>query len=141
MFLGYYQLGDLLPVSVWTLDSASTPTVPDDVPVVHVYDSSGDVITARLLPVIDPAKITGYFQYRINLDAKFSTGYHTVMVNYVISSANYARIHHFEILGGGNSQGVGMAMHFFKQPAADYVLLQTDTGSLKRLRNPSVRGI
>jgi hypothetical protein len=141
MFIGYYQLGDLLPVSVWTLDAAGTPTEPDDVPVLQIYDADGLATYTKILPVVDSANITGYFQYRVNLDQAFSTGYHSLIIHYVISSTSYAIVGQFEVVDGGDDEGQGIAMHFFKQPAADYVLLQTDRGSLKRLRGPTIRGV
>jgi hypothetical protein len=141
MFIGYYQLGDLLPVSVWTLDASGTPTEPDDVPVLQISDASGNAVLAKTLPVVDSAEITGYFQYRVNLDQIFSAGYHSLIIHYVISSTSYAVVRQFEIVAGGDDEGQGLAMHFFKQPAADYVLLQTDRGALKRLRNPTIRGV
>jgi hypothetical protein len=141
MFIGHYQLGDLLPVSVWTLDSAEAPVKPDDVPILQIQDSSGNAVLAKALPIVDSAGITGFFQYLVNLDQLFQAGYHSIIIHYVISSNSYAAVRNFEIVAGGNSEGNGIAMHFFKQPAADYVLLQTDRGSLKRLRNPSIKGV
>lgn len=140
-YLGTYQLGDLVPVSVWTVDSSGTPAEPDDAPAVLVMDSSGSIVDALAIPIVDRNHVTGFFQYRIPLDAEYSTGYWTVHVNYAISSTAYADLQTFEILAGGNNEGNGIALHMFKQPSADYVLLQTDHGRLKRLRNPSVRGI
>jgi len=140
MFLGYFQLGDMVPISVWTLDGSKAPSQPDDVPVARVYDSSGDLVLSQKLPVVDSADVDGFFQHRINLDQLFSTGYHSVIVHYAVDSTDYAEVFQFEILPGGNQEGNGISMHFFKQQAADFVLLQTDRGSLKRLRNPKVRG-
>lgn len=141
MFLGHYQLGDLVPITVWTMDSNDTPQKPDDVPVVHIYDADGDPADGRTIPIIDQRNTTGYFHYRFNLDSQYSTGDYTAIANYVISSTHYAAIHQFEVLPGGNAEGNGIAMHFFKQAAADYILMQTDQGTLKRLRNPSLRGV
>ena len=140
MFLGHYQLGDLLPISVWTLGASGTPTEPDDVPLIQILDSDGLAVLARTLPVVDSANVTGFFQYRMNLDQLFSAGYYSILATYIISSTNYAQVNEFEIVAGGNAEGNGIAMHFFNQPAADYVLLQADRGTLKRLRNPTIRG-
>jgi len=141
MFLGSYQLGDLVPLSVWTTNGADTPAEPDDVPTVHVYDADGLAIDARTIPIVDRRRVTGFFQYRLNLDADYETGWYDVIANYQIGGVNFAKTQRFEILPGGNAEGNGIAMHFFKPSVADYVLLQTDRGTLKRLRNPSVRGV
>lgn len=141
MFLGHYQLGDLVPISVWTRTAADTPTEPDDVPAVHVMDSDGDVSVGRTIPIVDRMDVTGYFLYRINLNENFAAGYWTVHITYAIGGNHFAETRQFEILAGGNAEGNGIAMYFFKPPNNDYVLMQTDRGTLKRLRNPSVRGI
>ena len=140
MYLGSYQLGDIVQLSVWCLNGTDTPVEPDAAPLAIVY-SSTNTAEARSLPIKDRERITGYFHYRTNLDASYTAGYYTVMVNYKISGTNFAKLWHFQVLAGGNDQGNGISMHFFKQPGADYVLLQTDQGTMKRLRNPALRGI
>lgn len=140
MFLGSYQLGDIFQLTVWCLNSASTPTEPDAAPLAIVYRDD-DQAEARSIPILDRERITGYFHYRTNLDASYSAGYYHALVTYKISGTHYAKLWSFEIRPGGNDEGNGISMHFFKQPGADYVLMQTDQGTVKRLRNPAVRGI
>ena len=140
MFLGSYQLGDIFPLSVWCLNSASTPSEPDAAPLAVVY-SSANPAESHKLPILDRGRITGYFHYRVNLDASYTAGYYHALVTYKISGTNYAKLWSFEIRPGGVDEGNGIGMYWFTQPGADYVLLQTDQGTIKRLRNPAVRGV
>lgn len=141
MWIGHFQLGDLLPLRVRTLSSAGTPTEPDDAPAVHVYDSDGASVYTQQLPIRDRSRITGYFHDKINLDSRFSTGRFSVLYTWAISSTVGSCVAEFEIQAGGNVQGNGISMEFFRQSAADFVLLQTDTGHIKRLKNPAVRNV
>lgn len=134
-----YQLGDLLPLRLRTLSSAGTPTEPDDSPAVHITDSSGSIVYATQIPIRDRQKITGYFHWFVNLDSRFATGRFSIHYTWAISSTVGASVAEFEIQAGGNVQGNGISMDFFRQSAADFVLLQTDTGAIKKLKNPTVR--
>ena len=140
MYLGDYQLGDLVQIPVWCRNSSGTPAEPDAAPIAFVY-SGDDQVDVRKLPILDRENVTGFFQFRLSLDAAYDTGYYQVIVRYVISSTEYAATWQFQILAGGNSQGNGIAMYHFRQPAAEYLLLQTNHGTVKLLRNPSVRGL
>lgn len=140
LWVGYYQLGDLLSIAIWTLDATQVPHQPDAAPLIHVYGPSGSAVLTRSIPVVDTGDVTGFFLYRVNLDENYAPGRYAVLASYEIDEVPYSDLRVFEILAGGNPEGNGIAMHFFRQPAADYVLLQTDQGTLKRLRNPAVRG-
>lgn len=148
MFIGSYQLGDVVPLSVWCRNANQTPASPDDAPTASVYPDGldlgpegGPIVLRQSLPAVDVRKITGYFSYRLSLGALFSVGTYAVVTTYTVGGVHHADVQKFEILPGGSAEGNGIAMHFFKQVAADYVLLQTDQGALQRLRNPKVRGI
>lgn len=139
MFLGHFQLGSLLPLSVWCRTNAGVPTEPDAAPCAHIFDEDGDAVYATVLPILDRQRITGYFHHVINLDGRFSVGRHSILYNYTIATNPLADQAEFEIVAGGDARGSGIATHFFRQSAADYVLLQHDSGQLEKLKNPEVR--
>ena len=56
----------------------------------------------------------------------------------MIGGVTYGRIENFTILAGGHHEGTGISCFFFRQPKADYVLMQTDQGKVKRMLNPEV---
>lgn len=139
MFLGHYQLGSLLPLRLWCRTHAGVPTEPDAAPCAHIFDENGAIAYATILPILDRQRITGYFHRRITLDARFSPQRYSVLYNYAIGGNPLVDQAEFEIQPGGDASGAGISMHFFRQSAADYVLLQNDAGTLQKRKNPEVR--
>jgi hypothetical protein len=138
MFIGHYQLGQLLPLRVWTHTNARVPTEPDAAPFVQVIAENGTITYATTLPILDRQRVTGYFHYRLSLDARFSAQRYDVIYTYSISGTVLAAQASFEVLPGGDAKGAGIAIHFFRQPSADFVLLQSGK-ALQKLKNPEVR--
>lgn len=136
MYAGNYQLGDLYPLQV--LCTASDASVlPDDAPRAVVYDNTG-VVESTLMPVTDSRNTTGRFHFLVNLDGKYSVGYHWVLYQYYVSSTLHTKLESFEIVAGGDVNGSGISMEYFRRPPNDYVLVQSDTGVLYRRKNPEV---
>ena len=138
MFAGRFTLGQRVPLLVRTLNDSGTPTNPTGAPVVVVYDSSGNVAKSFSLPIRDQGQITGLFLYDFNLENSFATGTYDAMINWVVGSTAKARVISFDVVAGGDVDGSGIAMHYFRHPARNFVLLQTDDGKLKKLRNPQL---
>jgi hypothetical protein len=136
MFRGRYRLGDLFPLSVWCRNAAGTPTLPDAAPRVRITDADGDFVLAQKIPIIDPDDITGLFRYRLSLDSRFSTGTYHVSYQYEIGGTAYGKTEDLEIVAGGHTDGAGISMYYMRQSPKDFVLLQTDGGLLRKLRNP-----
>lgn len=136
MYLGEFQLGDMLPVSMWCL-SGDTPTNPDAIPNVTVWSTTAIVETVSI-PIFDQNNITGFFRHLLNLDGKYSTGKHTVISRYTMSGVEKVEKSDFEIIAGGDASGAGIAMEYFRPGIPAYVLYQADTGVLLRKKNPSV---
>jgi hypothetical protein len=132
----HYQLGDLVPLRVWCLNSSRLPVEPDSAPFATVISASGEV--AVKLPILDRANATGYFHERLSLNASYVAGQYSVMYRWVIAGITYGSIEHFTVLAGGHHEGTGISCFFLRQPKADYVLMQTDQGKVKRMLNPEV---
>jgi hypothetical protein len=137
-FLGTYQLGDLVSLSMWTRDTAQTPVEPASAPRALVRTSSGSQVVSQLIPVEDSARITGLFQYKVSLDGKFATGHYTIQYLASVGGVDVSEQDEFEIVAGGDGRGRGLAMSFFKPATNEFVLVQTDSGVIKRFKNPSV---
>lgn len=137
MLTGYYVLGDLLPVRVVCLDASGAPASPDSHPTVQIYGPSGSVLGHRL-PADDLDQQAGLFSDVLSLDVRFTTGRHWAVYCWSMSSSRRSKIETFLIEESGNAVGRVISTHFFSQPSADYVLLQTDMGLLRRKRNPTV---
>lgn len=137
-WLGKYLQGDMVRLSVWTLDDSETPLLPDAAPRVLVSSTSEQVTTLKV-PITDSVKTTGYFLYDLCLDSLFPAGEYFAQYVYEHGSVvRSAPLDTFEVVAGGDATGRGISMTFFKPPANDYIVLQTDTGTLRRFRNPEV---
>lgn len=132
-----YQLGDQIPLSVRTVSSTGVPTEPDAAPRAIVYSSAG-IVDSVELPIDDRKNVTGYFRYLYPLSSKYSAGLHTIQLLWKVSGTVYSEIMSFEIAAGGDASGAGIALEYFRAPAASYVLYQTDQGELKKKKNPRV---
>jgi len=134
MWLGEYKLGDRLPLNLW-VRSSSAPTLPDDPPRAIVSSTSAQV-ESLLMPVKDQLNETALFFTQVCLDGKYSTGMHLVQYIYQLSSTVTSEIHTFNILGGGDDDGTGIAMEYFSVSPSEYLLVQSDNGNLIRRKNP-----
>jgi hypothetical protein len=131
------QLGDFLNLRVWARDSSMTPTLPARAPVADIFTDSGSKVLSVKLPIEDRYGVTAFFQHRLFLDDKFSPGRHRVIYSYIVST-NKLDEDAFEVVAGGNGLGAGISMHHLFHPTSEFLLLQTNSGRLLRLRNPRV---
>jgi hypothetical protein len=138
MFSGHYTLGQLLPLRLWVTDDKGAGTLPDTNPVAVIYDNTGNQVASFQLPCRDQNTCTGWFECAANLDSNYSPGRYTTLYTFTISGSAYGRYEQWEIVAGGDGVGSGVGMYFYRQPQADFLLLQTDRGILKTRRNPRV---
>lgn len=137
MYLGRYQLGQEIPLSVRALNSSGVPTAPAAVPTINVYKSDGTkVISAKGIPIVDRYGVTGYFSYNLYLDARFATGSYAIVVSWTVSGFTGRDVLHFEVVRAGNVDGAIVSLYFYRRPHADFILQGTDGGVLTKGRNP-----
>jgi hypothetical protein len=137
MFKGRYVLGDRVPLSAWTRDSALTPTLPGDVPLAEVWSSTVKVLEQKL-PVSDRYGITARFGFRLHLDGRFAVGRYHVVYRFTVGGSHFKECDEFDIVAGGHADGTGISMTFVRHPTSDFVLMQVDAGRVLRLRNPRI---
>ncbi len=135
-FSGRHQLGNLLPLSVRCVDGNGTPTLPATAPMARIFDDDGLLVTTQKLPLTDSPDTTALFSFPFTLGSEFTTGLHTVLYDYAVSGTHRSVEDHFQIVPGGDADGNGISMYYMRQPSRDFVLVQTDSGLLRRLRNP-----
>lgn len=133
---GRIQLGEHLHLTVRTTDADGRPVAPDACPLLSVYDPTGAKLVSKLIPIADPAAVTGYFGYRLHLGAGFTIGKYRVLYTWAASGHHGAELDSFEATGGGDNQGCVIALKEFVRPHARFVVHQLDSGRLKRGRNP-----
>lgn len=134
-YLGRWQLGERLPLSVRCRSSADTPAEPASAPLAMIYSDSG-FVTSQLMPITDRYGVTGVFAFELLLDGRFAVGRHTVIYHYTISSVPLMAQQDFEVVAAGNFDGAGLSMFYYRRPGAGYLLTHQDSGRLIRKRNP-----
>jgi hypothetical protein len=140
MFLSRYQLGDMLPLSIRCKNTSSTPTLPAAAPSARIFeDAGGTLVVDKRLPLHDDPDSVAFFLFPLCLDSRFSTGRYTVLYDYVVGGTHRSFESRFEVVAGGNADGHGISMYYMRQPSRDFVLVQTDGGLLRRLRNPRLK--
>lgn len=132
-----YRLGDRLPLRVQTHNADGAPVTPDACPTVDIYDSAGTkVVTAKAIPIQDRYGTTGLFFDHLLLDGTFSTGQYLVRYKWAASGYDGVRISQFRVIAGGNVRGQYVSMTFYPRPFAKFLVGQTDSGTIERVRNP-----
>lgn len=137
-YLGRYQLGQLVPLSLVTRSADRAPAVPDTAPIAKVYNSGGTLVATKKMPVVDRDAQTGLFQYPLFLGPEYATGEYMVDIGYLISASAFAETFTFEVVAGGDSDGEVIAMYFYERPHAEHIVYQVSSGRLKQGRNPRV---
>ncbi len=134
-YRGRYLLGDRLPLSVLCLNGSGVPSVPDRSPFVLLFSGSTLIVSYRI-PVNDKQRQTGLFQFVQQLDSRFSVGRLRAVYQYQISGTSYGSEDAAEIVAGGDANGAGVGLYYFRAPQADHALVQVDSGRVLRRRNP-----
>lgn len=135
-FLGEYQLGDRVPLSLVTVNADDTPTLPDAAPQADIYSGSALVASVRL-PVLDLTRQV--FGLRLPLASGFATGAYDVAFRWLLSGTENGATARFEVRAGGNAEGTVIGLTYFlpnlERPA---LVFQTDAGFVGAYRNPRV---
>lgn len=135
-FLGEYQLGDLVPLSLVTVDADDTPTLPDAAPQADIYSGSALVASVKL-PVVDLTRRV--FGLRLPLSSAFAAGSYDVAFRWLLSATENGATARFEVRAGGHAEGSVIGLSYFQpnleRPA---VVFQTDGGFVGAYRNPRV---
>ena len=141
MFLGRYQLGEVVPIAVLCRNRAQAKVRPDAAPLVCIYrlGSSATLACALYASITDRAAAVSLFRLALWLDAtRFPlAGHYLAVITYTSEGADQAEERHFEIVANGDELGVVTGLHAWDRPEADYLLMMTEGGSLRQGRNPS----
>lgn len=136
MYRGRIRLGGEAILGVQTTSDGVIPALPTSTaPLLDVYDSVGHVVSKRI-PLLD--RDSALFQYRLFLGSTFTAGLCTVTYRWTTGSYEGYEMDTFEIIPGGNADGIVLSMTFYKRPMADFVLRQTNAGVILRGKNPKV---
>lgn len=140
MFLGRYQQGVELPLTLQCVDAAGAPQDPAHDPVVTVYRDASPPVLIQSIPLAADMRgvVTGFFRRPLFLNHLYGTaGRYLVVFRWQdADGVAHSRAGSFTLLPGGSSDGAVIAMAYVQRPDARYLVWQTDSGRLVRGRNP-----
>ena len=139
VYRGRVQLGQEITLGVQVHDANDTPAEPTTAangPWIEVWSTSAKVLTGKTIPIQDRYGATGYFQYNLFLDARFTAGQYKCLYRFVTGTYYGLDEDTFEIVAGGNVSGALLGMAFYSRPHADFLVWQTDGGVVQKGRNP-----
>ena len=135
-----YALGEWLSVHVLCRDTNDDPVAPTAAPTYTIYTNADDSSptgydTVTFEPYNQDA-LTGWFHTVVHLGSGLSTGQHRLLVEWAENGNAHNLLHRFEIVAGGNTSGAYTQLHAQRYPHAEFVIGQTDSGSLELNRSP-----
>ncbi len=137
MYLGRKQLGTTLDLYLQCTDADGVKAMPTYVPWLKVWLASTLILSAEM-PLVDKSAQVGLFRYPLFLGDAYSVGYGTVAMHYRVSTKYGIEARSFEIVPGGDAAGQVLGMCFYPRPQADFVVYQTESGEIRKGRNPRV---
>jgi len=135
---GFYDIIVTTKIATGTITNA-TQASPIVVTSASHGRSSGDAVTVSGVQGNTAANGRWLITY-VN-SSRFSLNTSTGNAAYTSGGVwNIVRLdrYSFEIVAGGDADGRGIALHFFDASPRPFVLMQTDTGRVLKLRNPRV---
>jgi hypothetical protein len=139
-YLGRWQQGEILPLSVTTTTAAGAAEDPQAEPVATVYRDGASLtrVVQATLAAHDRGAAVGRFRLPFFLGAEFSTaGRYLVVIRWVTDGGvPRVRTGTFYLLPGGSADGAVIGMAFVSRPDANHLVMQTDSGRILRGRNP-----
>ena len=139
-FLGRFQQGQEIPLSIQCVNATGGPDDPQELPRVSVYrDGASPSLIQTLVMAADlRGVVTGFFRLGLYLNNLYGTaGRYLTLVKWEDSDGvAHCRGGSFMLLPGGSADGAVIAAKYVERPDASYLLYQTDAGRLIRGRNP-----
>jgi len=136
MFLGRYQLGDLVPLTVLCTGPDGSPLDPDSAPAARIYPASGGLVAEVALPCRDRPATTGLFGGRILLGPSYAPGRYLIQCRWQAGTFHGGRLLSLQVLPGGDATGTVTALCHYDRPGATHVINARTSGAIKKGRNP-----
>lgn len=136
MYRGRRVLGQEICLGVLCVNGSRVPSEPTAAPTLSIYSDSARVVGGLTIPPADRYGSPGYFQRKVFLDGRFTTGQYRAVMRYTIGAYEGVAVDTFEIVPGGDAAGTPIAMYFYRRPNCDWVIQQTDAGTILKRRNP-----
>lgn len=142
VYLGRFQVGQTVPVSLLCVNRSGVPARPDAPPLIRIYRLYPTNVLwykSQLAPIHDKAGAVSMFRLDLFLAAnEFHAGRFACLAFYTAEGLDQVEEAHFEVVDGGNELGVVVGMQYWDRPEADYVVSLSEKGTLRAGRNPTV---
>lgn len=140
MYIGRWQLGTYVPLTVLTQAANGAAILPDDQVNLVLFDTATYTRQGPYrLPVVDSVNRPGVFTYGLFLTSDFSPGRYIVEFRWNVAGYIGLKADIFDVVEGGNSDGSIVSIDFWNRPEADYVIAILDGGKIIQGRNPVLR--
>ena len=133
-----FILGEEVPIRVQCRNGSGVPANPTAAPQAKIYDAAGTLKETKSLYPIDKYGETGWFETKVFLGAGYATGQHWARVTYTATVAKCV-LRTWMVLASGDTGGQYISLFHLDRPdGRDFVLGQTDAGSVTVNRGPKV---
>jgi hypothetical protein len=137
MFLGRAQQGETLIFFLQCLDADEVEASPSAPPQIKIWNPAGALALSGLMPAFERFQSTGLFYFNLFLGSSYSTtGNWAATFDYTVSAHHGFQSDTFEIIPGGHADGHVVGMYHYRRPHADFLVHQTESGTLVKGRNP-----
>lgn len=140
MYRGRFQLGQLISLGVQCTLADGVASAPDAAPQMRIYTGpvpAQTAIVARSIPVQDRNGTTGLFVFPQLLDSRFGSGTYCALYLWTVGGVYRDALDQFEVIDGGAAGGQVISAAWFPRGASNFLIYQTDSGTLNKGRNPA----
>lgn len=139
VFRGRSRLGQEIRIGVQCRNGSRTPSAPTAAPTYRIYsEAGGAAVVTGSLPPTERYVTTGLFEYMQRLTSSFSAGRYYVLYGYAVSGTNYVDFDAFEVVAGGNVNGMFQSLFHLDRPDSDWIIGVLDSGTVSINRGPHV---
>lgn len=137
-YLGRYQQGQEAPFWLVCRNGSGVPVDPDAAPTADVYSGQTLIAAQLLVPVLDAAATLGLFAGFLYLGDLYPPGTYSILLRWQAGGHQGAQLLTFEVAAGGDPSGQVLAMTYYHQPQADFLVQQRSAGRVYQGKNPRV---
>lgn len=135
-YLGRYQLGQRVNLTLWCRTPSGTPAIPDASPVVRILGPSSVHLKSFPMPIADKFGATGLFIAKLYLTSSYTLGHYAVNYSYSVGGQTITTRDMLEVIDGGDGSGTLIALGCFTHPEASYALGHLNSRRIVQGRNP-----
>ncbi len=138
-YLGRFQQGAEVPLSLQCFAAAETPGLPDNAPIVRMY-RDGILVDSVTLALQQDTQVAGRFGASHPLGAGDAPGRYVAAYWYTAGGVPQSQCQVFEVVPGGDPGGPVIAAQVISRPDGDRVLAELGAGMLALGQDPYLDG-